>query len=147
MALNERMIDAKWTGKDMEGHGRGLVLCTIPALAWRDWGKSRNTLIRIAGLRAEIWSRDLRYFVPRTLVAWYLFVKLLASINILNGPKWWKWLGVKPGLNRAIEALSSVYPQELSKLVFYEAGNRLAEKSLLLAVTWILLTRLGGREE
>jgi hypothetical protein len=42
----------------MEGIGRGLIKGTIPAFAWRDWGKARKTLNR-AGLRANILTRDL----------------------------------------------------------------------------------------
>jgi hypothetical protein len=31
-----------------------VVACTIPAFAWRDWGKPQNASGRIAGLGAEI---------------------------------------------------------------------------------------------
>jgi hypothetical protein len=40
----------------MEGSGCGLILRTIPEFAWRDWGKSRQTSVIIAGLRDEIWT-------------------------------------------------------------------------------------------
>jgi hypothetical protein len=47
---------SEWSiGKDVEGSGRGRAL---PAFAWEDWGKLRSISVRIAGLEAEIWTRD-----------------------------------------------------------------------------------------
>jgi hypothetical protein len=48
----------------MEGSGRDLIQSTIAAFGWRDWGKHEN--IRIAGLRHDIWTRDL----PNTKQEW-----------------------------------------------------------------------------
>jgi hypothetical protein len=31
----------------------------ITEFAWRDWGKSRIRSVRLAGLRAELWTLDL----------------------------------------------------------------------------------------
>jgi hypothetical protein len=42
----------------MERSGRGLTEGTIPVYSWRDWGKPRKSSVSIAGLRAEIWTRD-----------------------------------------------------------------------------------------
>jgi hypothetical protein len=36
---DDRIINEQWTGKDMEGNRRGLIYGTIPAFAWRGWGK------------------------------------------------------------------------------------------------------------
>jgi hypothetical protein len=41
----------------MEGSGRGLIRGAIPAFYWKNWGKPRETLVRITGLRAEIWTQ------------------------------------------------------------------------------------------
>jgi hypothetical protein len=43
----------------MEGSGRGLIWGTMMTLAWRNSGKSRKPSVRIAGVRTEIWTRDL----------------------------------------------------------------------------------------
>jgi hypothetical protein len=43
----------------MEESGRGPTEGTTLAFAWRDWGKPRKNSVRIAGLQAEIWTRDL----------------------------------------------------------------------------------------
>jgi hypothetical protein len=43
----------------MELSGYGPVQGTILALAWRDWGKLRETLVRVAGLHPKIWNWDL----------------------------------------------------------------------------------------
>jgi hypothetical protein len=56
-ASNKRVANEWWNGKDLEGNGRGLG--TITELAWRNWGTPRSPSVRIAGLRAEIWTRDL----------------------------------------------------------------------------------------
>jgi hypothetical protein len=42
----------KWCGRD-------LIWGSTPALAWGDWGKPRKNSVRIAGLWAEIWTREL----------------------------------------------------------------------------------------
>jgi hypothetical protein len=42
----------------MYGSGRGLILDTIPALDWKNWGKPQKTSVSLAGLRAEIWMQD-----------------------------------------------------------------------------------------
>jgi hypothetical protein len=39
---NDRIIGESWTGKDVEGSGRNLILGTIQVFSWRDWGKSQN---------------------------------------------------------------------------------------------------------
>jgi hypothetical protein len=33
---------------------------TIPAFDWKDWRKWRETSVTTAGLRAEMWTRDLQ---------------------------------------------------------------------------------------
>jgi hypothetical protein len=44
----------------MEGSGRDLTEGTIPEFAWRNWVKPWKQFVRIAGLRAEILTRDLQ---------------------------------------------------------------------------------------
>jgi hypothetical protein len=56
---NEGMISECWIGKDIEGSGHGLIYGTSPAFAWRDWEKKQKSSVRIAGLWAKIWNRDL----------------------------------------------------------------------------------------
>jgi hypothetical protein len=60
IASNDRIINEQWTGKDMEGSDRDLIEVTIPAFAWRDWGKPQKFSVRVASLRAEIWTRYLQ---------------------------------------------------------------------------------------
>jgi hypothetical protein len=55
IASNDRMISEWWIGRDMEGVDGGLVWGTI----WRVWRKSREASVKIAGRRAEVWTRDL----------------------------------------------------------------------------------------
>jgi hypothetical protein len=43
IASKDRMINEWWIGKDVEGSDRGLIWGNIPAVAWRDWGKPRET--------------------------------------------------------------------------------------------------------
>jgi hypothetical protein len=57
IASNERLIGEYWIGKDMEGSCRGLILRCYPGITCMDRGKPRKNSIRIAGLRAEIWTR------------------------------------------------------------------------------------------
>jgi hypothetical protein len=33
---------------------------TVPAFAWREWGKPQQSSVRTAGLRAEIWTSNLQ---------------------------------------------------------------------------------------
>jgi hypothetical protein len=60
IASNDGMIDEWWIGKYMEGSGCGPIEYTVPALAWRDWKKTRKILVSVAGLWAKIWSRNLQ---------------------------------------------------------------------------------------
>jgi hypothetical protein len=55
IASNGRMISKQWTGKDMEGSGRGPVWEIILSFAWRDWGKPRKLQSRepVSGSRFE----------------------------------------------------------------------------------------------
>jgi hypothetical protein len=39
----------------------------IPAVAWRDWRKPQTTSVRIAGLLADIWIRDLPWIQSRSV--------------------------------------------------------------------------------
>jgi hypothetical protein len=55
-ASNERILYKWWTGKDVEHSDRDLILGTIHAYAWKDWRKTRKASVRIAGLRAKIWT-------------------------------------------------------------------------------------------
>jgi hypothetical protein len=48
----------KWKG--VEG-SRGLIWGTISAFAWKEWEKSRKPEVRIACVRAEIWTRPPEY--------------------------------------------------------------------------------------
>jgi hypothetical protein len=48
-----------WVWKDLEGSGRSLILRYHPGIRLGVWGKSRKTLVRIAGLGAEILTRYL----------------------------------------------------------------------------------------
>jgi hypothetical protein len=83
-------------GKDMEGSGRGLIWGTIVAFAWRDWGKPSKTSVRIAGLRADIWIRDLQNMKQKVKVKpsrytpwrrmWGEEVQLLLILNL--GTRW-----------------------------------------------------------
>jgi hypothetical protein len=50
------MFDEWRIGKDAEGSGIGVIWGAVSIL-W-DWGKSRTISSRIAGLRAEIWARN-----------------------------------------------------------------------------------------
>jgi hypothetical protein len=52
-----RMIFEWYTGKDLEGSGRGLK--EVPSRNWRDWVISRKPSIRIGGVLAEIRSKHL----------------------------------------------------------------------------------------
>jgi hypothetical protein len=45
---------------DWKGCGRNLIYGITQEFAWRDWGKLRKTYVRVAGLRAEIWTRDIK---------------------------------------------------------------------------------------
>jgi hypothetical protein len=54
---NERVIREWWIGKDLEGSGRGLILRNLPGI--RLEGLRKPQKLRIAGLRADIWTRDL----------------------------------------------------------------------------------------
>jgi hypothetical protein len=49
-----------WRGKAVEGSGRDLIWGTNPTFTWRDWVKPQKTSVRIASLRAKIWTRDLQ---------------------------------------------------------------------------------------
>jgi hypothetical protein len=47
---------------ELKGCGRTLsrpYLRYYPAFSWKEWGKPRKTSVRIAGLHADIWTRDL----------------------------------------------------------------------------------------
>jgi hypothetical protein len=57
--VDERMISKWWIWRYVEGSGRGLILGEIPEFAWRVWEKAGGSLIRIADLQAETWTRDL----------------------------------------------------------------------------------------
>jgi hypothetical protein len=58
---NKRASNQKWSKKRlMNGRsGRGLIWDTISTFAWRNWGKTRKTSVRIAGFWPEIWTWDL----------------------------------------------------------------------------------------
>jgi hypothetical protein len=47
-----------WIEKDIEGNGRGLFSGTTLSFALRDWGILQMA-VRLVGLRAENWVRDL----------------------------------------------------------------------------------------
>jgi hypothetical protein len=55
IASNEDVISEWWVGKDVDESTRGLILS--PALSV---GTEEKYLVRIAGLRTEIWTRDLQ---------------------------------------------------------------------------------------
>jgi hypothetical protein len=57
--MNEGMIGEWRIVQYVEGSGRGLISGAIPAFSWREWGKPLKTRIRTAGLRDEVWTRDL----------------------------------------------------------------------------------------
>jgi riboflavin synthase len=44
----------------VEESNNGLLYGIVPVFVWRDWGKPLKTLVRIADLRAEIWSQNLQ---------------------------------------------------------------------------------------
>jgi hypothetical protein len=48
------------------GRSRGLISGTTPEPVVSDWEKSRKIIVRISGLRAEIWITDL----PNTTDLW-----------------------------------------------------------------------------
>jgi hypothetical protein len=50
IASNDKMTNEYWIGKDFEGSDRGLNWGTIPAFAWRVWGKPRNISADIRSL-------------------------------------------------------------------------------------------------
>jgi hypothetical protein len=54
------MINDQWIGKDTKGSGSGLFLGNIPECAYREWGKPRKISDRIAGLRAELGTWQIR---------------------------------------------------------------------------------------
>jgi hypothetical protein len=54
-----RLICELWFGKNVKGSGRGLFEGAVPEFTWRDRGELQNTSVRISGLWAEIWTRDL----------------------------------------------------------------------------------------
>lgn len=43
----------------MGGNGHRVISDTMPVLAWRDWGNPWQVSVRTAGLRPEIWTKDL----------------------------------------------------------------------------------------
>jgi hypothetical protein len=53
--------DKKWmlNRRKLEGSGRGLILRHCSGIRLEELKKQRNTSVRITGLRAEIWTRDL----------------------------------------------------------------------------------------
>jgi hypothetical protein len=58
---DERAISEWLIGKDSEGSGCGLILMYYPIIRLEDWVTPRKASIRIAGLWAAIWTRDLPY--------------------------------------------------------------------------------------
>jgi hypothetical protein len=48
------MISECWIGEDAEGSGRGLICCTLPAIARMDYERPRKTSAWEAGLKAGI---------------------------------------------------------------------------------------------
>jgi hypothetical protein len=56
---NEMVISERWSGKDFEGSGHGLILRYYPGIRLEGQRKTMKIYVRIAGVRAEIWTRDL----------------------------------------------------------------------------------------
>jgi hypothetical protein len=56
---NEGMISEWWIGKDVEGSGRGLILREYPRISLEGLRKLQKPSVRIAGIRAKIWTREL----------------------------------------------------------------------------------------
>ena len=52
-----------WILKGVEGRCGDLIWYNIPAVTWKYWRKSRNSPVRIVGLRVGIWKRDI---LPRS---------------------------------------------------------------------------------
>jgi hypothetical protein len=48
-----------WIRKDLEGSGPSLILGIIPAFVGGTEENHENTSVRVASLRAEIWTRNL----------------------------------------------------------------------------------------
>jgi hypothetical protein len=63
------VISEQWIGKDVEGTGCSAIWETTPAFDWRDHENHEN-IATVAGLRAEIWTRDL----PK-MKGWYTLPK------------------------------------------------------------------------
>jgi hypothetical protein len=59
MALNNRVADEEWTGRDLKGNSRGLIYGTVSWFASRDWRKPQEISVRIASTLAEIRGRCL----------------------------------------------------------------------------------------
>jgi hypothetical protein len=53
-ASNSGMISERRIGKHMKDRSRRLILDATPECFGRDWGKSLQRSVRIAGLRAEL---------------------------------------------------------------------------------------------
>jgi hypothetical protein len=53
------MICEWWTGKDLEGRGHGVILTYYPGIRLKGLKKQREKSLRVAGLRAVIWTRNL----------------------------------------------------------------------------------------
>jgi hypothetical protein len=56
VASNKRVIREWWIWKDLEGRGRGLILRYYPGIHLEGLRKTTKTLVRIPGLRAEVWT-------------------------------------------------------------------------------------------
>jgi hypothetical protein len=56
VASNKRVIREWWIWKDLEGRGRSLILRYYPGIHLEGLRKTTKTLVRIPGLRAEVWT-------------------------------------------------------------------------------------------
>jgi hypothetical protein len=52
--LDDRLIDEWWSRKDLEGSDYGLIWGTVPAFAWRDWGKTWKASVRMVDVLWKI---------------------------------------------------------------------------------------------
>jgi hypothetical protein len=67
-ASYEGLLSELWIANDLEGRGRGLILSYYPSICLEELRKTTTPSVRIAGLRAEIWTRDILIKKGRVLI-------------------------------------------------------------------------------
>jgi hypothetical protein len=77
--VDDRVVSEWWTGKDLLGIGRGLILRSYPGIHWRNWGKQGNPKSGQSVAGTENRTQDLRNR-SRGVNPWITTFSL----------KWWK---------------------------------------------------------